>query len=81
MYTQQKRRWEIPTKYGVTALTQKCHLIWSACPTSCTGFSPTYTSGTGPLEMVGQHHCIWWGSIKLLLTLFKFKTIFLKQLT
>ena len=38
--------------------------------------SPTYTSGTGPLEMVGQHHCIWWGSIKLLLTLFKFKTIF-----
>ena len=35
--TQQKRRWEIPTKYGVTALTQKCHLIWSACPTSCTG--------------------------------------------
>ena len=43
--------------------------------------SPTYTSGTGPLEMVGQHHCIWWGSIKLLLTLFKFKTIFLKQLT
>ena len=51
--TQQKRRWEIPTKYGVTALTQKCHLIWSACPTSCTG-------GPVPLIQVGLAHLKWW---------------------